>query len=183
MVETIQWTDAGVVMIDQTKLPREEVYVTCTRLSQVADAIRAMVIRGAPAIGVAAAMGVAHRACSRRRLDAEFDEICERSPPPGPPPSICSGPSSACAACIAELQGQAARRNPRGTGGGSPTDPSGRHRHQRGIGRNGADLIPGRQDRSDPLQRRRAGHRRIWNRAGRDPRGRRRRQEHRRLRR
>src|SRR5436190_23816913 len=59
MVETIQWTDDGVVMIDQTRLPREEVYVTCRTYEEVAEAIRAMVIRGAPAIGVAAAMGVA----------------------------------------------------------------------------------------------------------------------------
>jgi len=57
MVETIQWTDDGVVMIDQTRLPREEVYVTCRTYGEVADAIRSMVIRGAPAIGVAAAMG------------------------------------------------------------------------------------------------------------------------------
>src|SRR5258708_40184025 len=56
MIETIQWTEAGVVMIDQTKLPREEAYVTCTDYKQVADAIRSMVIRGAPAIGVAAAV-------------------------------------------------------------------------------------------------------------------------------
>src|SRR6266536_1304191 len=59
MVETIQWIDDTVVMIDQTRLPREEVYVTCRTYSEMADAIRTMVIRGAPAIGVAAAMGVA----------------------------------------------------------------------------------------------------------------------------
>ena len=59
MVETIQWTDDGVVMIDQTRLPKEEVYVTCRNYLEVAEAIRSMVIRGAPAIGVAAAMGVA----------------------------------------------------------------------------------------------------------------------------
>ena len=59
MVETIRWTDDGVVMIDQTRLPREEAYVTCRTYVEVADAIRSMVIRGAPAIGVAAAMGVA----------------------------------------------------------------------------------------------------------------------------
>jgi methylthioribose-1-phosphate isomerase len=59
MIETIQWTDDGVVMIDQTRLPREEVFVTCRTYNEVADAIRSMVIRGAPAIGVAAAMGVA----------------------------------------------------------------------------------------------------------------------------
>jgi methylthioribose-1-phosphate isomerase len=59
MIETILWTDEGVVMIDQTRLPNEELYVTCRDYKQVADAIRTMVIRGAPAIGVAAAMGVA----------------------------------------------------------------------------------------------------------------------------
>ncbi len=48
MVETIQWTDAGVVMIDQTRLPREQVFVTCRGYRDVAEAIRSMVIRGAP---------------------------------------------------------------------------------------------------------------------------------------
>ncbi|HVW85162.1 MAG TPA: s-methyl-5-thioribose-1-phosphate isomerase, partial [Bryobacteraceae bacterium] len=59
MIETIQWTDDGVVMIDQTRLPTEETYVTCRDYKEVANAIRTMIIRGAPAIGVAAAMGVA----------------------------------------------------------------------------------------------------------------------------
>ena len=74
MVETIVWTDAGVVMIDQRRLPSEEVYVTCRNYNEVAEAIRSMVIRGAPAIGVAAAMGVA---LGVLRGDAEFDEICD----------------------------------------------------------------------------------------------------------
>ena len=76
MVKTIEWTPGGVVMIDQTRLPREEVFVTCTDYKQVAEAIRSMVIRGAPAIGVAAAMGVALGAQKARDLDREFDEIC-----------------------------------------------------------------------------------------------------------
>src|SRR4051812_25402240 len=59
MIETIVWTDDGVVMIDQTRLPNEEIYVTCRNYHEVADAIRTMIIRGAPAIGVAAAMGFA----------------------------------------------------------------------------------------------------------------------------
>jgi methylthioribose-1-phosphate isomerase len=59
MIETIQWTNEGVVMIDQTRLPAEETYVTCRTYREVADAIRTMIIRGAPAIGVAAAMGIA----------------------------------------------------------------------------------------------------------------------------
>ena len=72
MVETIQWTDAGVVMIDQTRLPREQVFVTCRGYQEVADAIRSMVIRGAPAIGVAAAMGVALGV----QEGADFDTVC-----------------------------------------------------------------------------------------------------------
>jgi methylthioribose-1-phosphate isomerase len=78
MVETIEWTGAGVVMIDQTKLPREETFVTCRTYLEVADAIRSMVIRGAPAIGVAAAMGVALGIAHAEEsdLDAQFQNIC-----------------------------------------------------------------------------------------------------------
>jgi methylthioribose-1-phosphate isomerase len=72
MVETIEWTDAGVVMIDQTRLPREQVFVTCRSYVEVAVAIRSMVIRGAPAIGVAAAMGVALGV----QEDADFERVC-----------------------------------------------------------------------------------------------------------
>jgi methylthioribose-1-phosphate isomerase len=72
MVETIQWTDAGVVMIDQTRLPREQVFVTCRSYLEVASAIKTMVIRGAPAIGVAAAMGVALGV----QEDADFETVC-----------------------------------------------------------------------------------------------------------
>ncbi|HFB98134.1 MAG TPA: S-methyl-5-thioribose-1-phosphate isomerase [Bryobacterales bacterium] len=59
MVETIRWTPEGVVMVDQRVLPLREEYVTCRSADEVGRAIRDMVIRGAPAIGVAAAMGVA----------------------------------------------------------------------------------------------------------------------------
>ena len=65
-----------------TKLPTEEVYVTCTTHQQVADAIRNMVVRGAPAIGVAAAMGIAlgvknSTAENAAGLKKDFDRICE----------------------------------------------------------------------------------------------------------
>jgi methylthioribose-1-phosphate isomerase len=76
MIETIQWANSGVVMIDQTRLPHEETYVTCTDYKQVAEAIRSMVIRGAPAIGVAAAMGIA-LGMQQAETAAEFDEICD----------------------------------------------------------------------------------------------------------
>lgn len=78
MVETIQWTADGVVMIDQTRLPRVTEFVTCQTYLEVADAIRTMVIRGAPAIGVAAAMGVALGVlhADAVSLDSEFETIC-----------------------------------------------------------------------------------------------------------
>ena len=59
MFKTIEWTEDGVRMIDQTRLPAEETYVTCRDYREVAEAIRSMVIRGAPAIGVAASKVVA----------------------------------------------------------------------------------------------------------------------------
>lgn len=74
MIETIQWTDDGVVMIDQTRLPNEEVFVTCKTSDEVAHAIRSMVIRGAPAIGVAAAMGIA---LGMQQPGADFSAICD----------------------------------------------------------------------------------------------------------
>jgi methylthioribose-1-phosphate isomerase len=79
MVETIQWTDAGVVMIDQTRLPLQEQYVTCRTYEEVAEAIRSMVIRGAPAIGVAAAMGVALGVlhADGADLDRQMETICD----------------------------------------------------------------------------------------------------------
>lgn len=81
MVKTLEWTDAGVRFIDQTRLPTEEVYVTCRDYREVATAIRDMIVRGAPAIGVTAAMGVAlgvrnSTAKSYTTLRPEFDEIC-----------------------------------------------------------------------------------------------------------
>src|SRR5436853_2545833 len=82
MIQTLEWTDRGVRFIDQTKLPTEEVYVNCTTHQQVADVIRNMVVRGAPAIGVAAAMGIAlgvrnSKAENGADLKHDFDEICE----------------------------------------------------------------------------------------------------------
>jgi methylthioribose-1-phosphate isomerase len=82
MIQTLEWTDDGVRFIDQTKLPTEETYVTCTTHEQVADVIRTMVVRGAPAIGVAAAMGIAlgvknSKAETTVVLKRELDQICD----------------------------------------------------------------------------------------------------------
>jgi methylthioribose-1-phosphate isomerase len=81
MIKTLEWTNDGVVFIDQTKLPTEEVYVTCRTYQEVADAIVTMIVRGAPAIGVAAAMGVAlgvkqSMAVDHAGLKSEFEKIC-----------------------------------------------------------------------------------------------------------
>lgn len=82
MIKTLEWTDEGVRFIDQTKLPTEEVYVTCRTYEEVADAIRTMIVRGAPAIGVAAAMGVALGVRDAEgdhvsELRREFEQICD----------------------------------------------------------------------------------------------------------
>lgn len=81
MLPTIKWDKNKVVLIDQRKLPEDEVYVECRDFSQVADSIEKMVIRGAPAIGVAAAFGVALGVMKIKKdtsLDKEFDRICCR---------------------------------------------------------------------------------------------------------
>jgi hypothetical protein len=106
MFETIAWTDAGVVMLDQRRLPGEEIYNTYARPEEVADAIRTMVIRGAPAIGVAAAMGLAlgakKLAQDRRAGGAAVGltssgssrSCATSSPRRARPPSISSGRST-----------------------------------------------------------------------------------------
>ena len=82
VAQPIEWTDRGVVMLDQRKLPAEEISYTYTDYREVAKAIREMVIRGAPAIGVAAAMGVAlgvqkSAVKTIEELKEEFAVICE----------------------------------------------------------------------------------------------------------
>jgi methylthioribose-1-phosphate isomerase len=59
VIKTVEWSDEGVVLIDQTKLPTEEIYTTFRTYEEVATAIKDMIVRGAPAIGVTAAMGIA----------------------------------------------------------------------------------------------------------------------------
>ena len=82
MLPTIEWQDDAVVMVDQRKLPAQEVYVRCRTAKEVARGIKNMVIRGAPAIGVAAAMGLAlgvrrSKATGASQLAAEFYKLCE----------------------------------------------------------------------------------------------------------
>jgi methylthioribose-1-phosphate isomerase len=82
MLPTIAWQDNTVVMIDQRKLPGQEVYVHCKTANEVARAIKTMVIRGAPAIGVAAGMGIAlgmqrSKAQGTRQFAVELNKLCD----------------------------------------------------------------------------------------------------------
>ena len=79
---TIEWTDEAVVMIDQRLLPVREIYVKCRTYQEVAEAIKEMIIRGAPAIGVAAAMGIALgaqgiKADRFEEFYREYEKICD----------------------------------------------------------------------------------------------------------
>lgn len=81
MLPTIEWNKGRVVLIDQRKLPAEEIYVECTEYNQVAEAIEKMIIRGAPAIGIAAAFGIALGLLRIERgeeMDEEFERILQR---------------------------------------------------------------------------------------------------------
>src|SRR5689334_18936373 len=82
MLPTIEWKPDEVVMIDQRKLPGQEVYVHCKTAAEVARAIKTMVIRGAPAIGVAAGMGIAlgmrrSKAQGTKQFAVEFNKLCD----------------------------------------------------------------------------------------------------------
>jgi methylthioribose-1-phosphate isomerase len=82
MLPTIAWQGDDIVMVDQRKLPADEIYVTCRNVNDVARAIRTMVIRGAPAIGVCAAMGLAlgaarSKATGTKQFTTEFQKNCD----------------------------------------------------------------------------------------------------------
>ena len=81
MVRTVAWEDEAVVLIDQRRLPQEEVYLRCRRPAEVAAAIRDMAVRGAPAIGVTAALGIALSVRGTPAVDVagrrELDRVCE----------------------------------------------------------------------------------------------------------
>ena len=82
MLPTIDWQGDVIVMVDQRKLPGQEIYIRCRTAQEVARAIRTMVIRGAPAIGVSAAMGIAlgmrrSTAKGTKQFAVEFQKICD----------------------------------------------------------------------------------------------------------
>jgi methylthioribose-1-phosphate isomerase len=144
MIETIRWEDDSVIMIDQTRLPLEQKYVTCRNYDQVAEAIRSMVVRGAPAIGVAAAMGVALgvlHACEER-LDQEFEAICDTLARTRPTAVNLFWAIERMRKLYASLRGQPLSEVRR-----QIVEEALRIRKEdiaicRAIGRNGADLVP-----------------------------------------
>src|SRR3954467_4396437 len=82
MLPTIDWQGDVIVMVDQRKLPGQEISLRCRTAQEVAKAIRTMVIRGAPAIGVAAAMGLAlgmrrSTATGTKQFTTEFQKLCD----------------------------------------------------------------------------------------------------------
>lgn len=79
MIKTISWDRGAVVMIDQRALPHEERYITCRKYMEVIDAINDMAIRGAPAVGIAAAMGIALGSLNlpEKQLKEDFHTICD----------------------------------------------------------------------------------------------------------
>ena len=187
-VEPIQWTSAGVVMLDQLKLPSEVVYHTYTDYRDVAKAIKTMIIRGAPAIGVAAAMGIAlgvqrSEAKTLDELRAEFPVICDTlaQHPPHRRGSLLGHHALRSAdsknwRCAASRNGAGGlEANSRGDGAGSAASsrraPRRRSRDRKIWRRAHAQIRP----RHDSMQCRRARHRRNRHCTGCDPRGDRRR--------
>jgi methylthioribose-1-phosphate isomerase len=109
MIKTVEWTKDGVRMLDQRLLPSEETYLMLRSYDEVAEAIRKMVIRGAPAIGVAAAMGIALGASQSVGTSvADWKTILFISATSWARrvqrPSIFSGPSNGCAARFKEIK-------------------------------------------------------------------------------
>ena len=178
MFETIAGS-TPLVLLDQRKLPPVEEYFVCSRVEDVADAIRWMVVRGAPAIGVTAAYGLALAALAKRRADrrqlaSPTSRPAARAPGrrPARPRSTSPGRSSACSARPRAAASPPARRRELRAVGASPrrcrctrrtSPPTARWAARRRAPRR-------RRHRAHPLQRRRPRHRRLRHRARRDPR-------------
>ena len=99
MVPTVEWKDGAVRLLDQSRLPESVEFLDCRDYQTVADAIRSLKVRGAPAIGVTAAMGVALGAQTITASDHEaFAKSVLRSAitlrRPGRRRSTCFGPSN-----------------------------------------------------------------------------------------
>ena len=181
MLPTIEWQDDVVVMIDQRKLPSKEIYVRCRTSNEVAKAIKTMVIRGAPAIGVAAAMGLAlgveeEPGERHRQLTADFFKNCE----------VLAGTRPTAVNLFWAIDRMKRRVRRSGAGrrvGRRESRAAARPRRMRihdedvascrALGVHGAALVPEKATHPDALQRRRARDRRLRHGARRDSRRRR----------
>ena len=172
---TIEWRDNAVIMIDQTRLPTEEVYNDIRDFKGVAEAIKGMMIRGAPAIGVAAAMGVALGAReiiadTHESFFRQLDNVCDVLARTRPTAVNLFWGIERMKRMAEAPTGQAAQLDPcrsarpKRSASNRKTCRSARH-----IGRNGADLIPAGRHGADPLQCRRSGHSRLRHGPGGDP--------------
>ena len=171
-VKTIEWKNDRVIMLDQRLLPHREVYRSCRDYVQVADAIRAMVIRGAPAIGVAAAMGVALGALHApdKRFDRDFERIVALLAKTRPTAVNLFWALQRMRAVYSAQRSngiEAVRRALKQAALQIFTDDIAANKM---IGKYGAPLLRNAKTYHDPLQCRRPGHRRIWHGAGRDSR-------------
>ena len=177
MLPTIAREADAVVMIDQRKLPAQEVYVRCKTAAEVARAIKTMVIRGAPAIGVAAAMGIAlgmrqSKATGTQKFAAEFHKTCEL---------MAADAADRGQPVLGDRADEAIVRRRRAGGRVGGADPGSARRRSGGDSRRGRRELPrdgrvrrrggaGRRAHPDALQRRRAGDRRLRHGARRDSR-------------
>jgi len=151
MFRTVERTPAGVRLIDQRKLPHEAVYVTCETPEDTAEAIRAMVVRGAPAIGVTAAFGVALAASSASTLDPK---VLDRRIAAARELLAAARPTAVNLSwALARMADAAARSRAAGSGNGELAAALEREAQAihdedlascRAIGRHGATLVPER---------------------------------------
>ena len=144
--------------IDQTKLPTEETYVTCKTYEEVADAIRTMIVRGAPAIGVTAAMGVALgvRDSQRRIIDdltvRVWPHICDVLASTRPTAVNLFWAIRRMQKKFDRVSDAADPADQAGDDRRSPAHDGGRHCHERGDGTAWRRTVAGQRRRSDPLQ-------------------------------
>ena len=92
-VTPLRWNGKTLSLLDQRLLPREEVWIECRTAHEVADAIRTMVVRGAPAIGVSAAFGMAMAAAGGEDLQRAAAELKQARFKPRPATSLCARPA------------------------------------------------------------------------------------------
>ena len=178
MLPTIDWQGDAIVMVDQRKLPGQEIYVRCRTAQEVARAIRTMVIRGAPAIGVAAAMGIAlgmrrSTAKGTKQFAVEFQKTCDMMAATRPTAVNLFWAIDRMKRAFAE--GAQAGESPEEIADRLEREARAIHdedvascRTMGGVRRRGRAR---RRARADALQRRRAGHGRLRLGARRDPRG------------